>query len=45
MLDYTKPNPGFGGALPRLTNDSLYLYKYENGKEVPVKGSKVIHLF
>ena len=45
VLDYTKPNPGFNNALPRLTNDGLFLYKYEDGKEVAVKGSKVVHIF
>jgi len=44
-IDYSKPQTGLGGALPRVINDAVYLYKYEDGKEVPVKGSPPNHLF
>jgi len=44
-LDYTKPQAGLGGSLPRVINDAVYLYKYDNGKEELVKDSPANHLF
>jgi len=35
-LDYTSTNPGLGGSLPRIFNDSVWLEKFQGGKAVPV---------
>jgi len=43
--DYTKPQTGLGGSLPRVVNDAIYVYKYQDGKEVAVNGSPAVHLF
>src|SRR5262249_4672646 len=44
-LDYTKPQTGLGGSLPRVINDVVYLYKYADSKEQTVNGSPPNHLF
>ena len=38
-IDYTKPQTGLGGSLPRVINDAIYLYKYNDGKEELINGS------
>ena len=36
VIDFTTPGKALGGAAPRLFNDTLWMFQFENGKLVPV---------
>jgi ABC-type branched-subunit amino acid transport system substrate-binding protein len=44
-LNFTARQTGFGGAFPRMFNDSVWLERYQNGQEVPVGSYQQIHFF
>ena len=44
-LNYTQPQKGFGGAVPRLVNDAIVLYHYQGGALVPLNGGAFVHAF
>jgi hypothetical protein len=35
-VSFTQPSTAFGGKAPRLFNDTLYIYQFQNGQLLPV---------
>jgi hypothetical protein len=44
-INFTKPNPLLGGAIPRVFNDRIWLAHAVNGTAVPLNGNKPFSLY
>jgi ABC-type branched-subunit amino acid transport system substrate-binding protein len=44
-INFTKPNPSLGGAIPRIFNDRIWLAHAVNGTAVPLNGNKPFSLY
>ena len=44
-VNFTKPSTALGGKVPRLFNDTLWLYRFDNGKLLPVGNEQGIKAF